>query len=173
MSSSPIACVASGNAHAKASAAARLTNRRIRPPPARSNEGLERVVTGLRRSGKRRNPDSNRSVRLDQPGLEEPLDVAAAARLLEPCQDPLALDDVERRHALEVEALGQIGSLLAVDAVDLERFVIPALLQDLGEEPVHAPAPPGLRRVEEDEPRLFQLYRRGDGHQAETPLRST
>src|SRR5213078_162688 len=69
-----------------------------------------------------------------QPGLQEGLDLAATARLLEPCADRLALDDDERRKGRDVEAIDQVGSLFAGDAVELERLVVSPPLQHLGEE---------------------------------------
>src|SRR3954451_10883514 len=70
----------------------------------------------------------------------EALDLAAAARLLEPGADDLVLDDDERRHRLDLEPLYEVRPLLLVDAVELERSVIPAPLQHLGKEALDAAA---------------------------------
>ena len=69
-----------------------------------------------------------------EPGSEEALDLPAAARLLEPGADDLVLDDDERRHGVDAEALHEIGTLLLVDAVELEGAVVPPALEHLGEE---------------------------------------
>src|SRR5687767_4217096 len=95
-----------------------------------------------------------RYLQLGQPGLEKALDVPAAAGLLEPGADDLALDDVQRRDALDIEPLCEVRMLLAVDAVELEGVVVLALLEHLREEAVDAAAATGLGRVEEHEPWL-------------------
>ena len=75
-----------------------------------------------------------------EPGREEALDLAAAARPLKAGADDLVLDDDEGRHRLDAEALDEVGTLLLVHPVQLEGAVIPAPLENLGEEPLGATA---------------------------------
>jgi hypothetical protein len=89
-----------------------------------------------------------------QPGREKPLDVAAAARPLQARSDLPSLDDDERRQLVDGEALDEIRPFFARDAVQPERAVVPAALQDLSEEALDSPALAGEGGVEEDEPRL-------------------
>src|SRR5205823_4266471 len=77
-----------------------------------------------------------------QPGGEEALDVAAATRSLEPAGHGRSLDDHERRHLRDLEAFEQIRSFLLCDAHHLERPVISASLQHLGQEAIHPAALP-------------------------------
>jgi len=50
------------------------------------------------------------------------------------------LDDEERRRRRDAEALDEVRALLLVDPVELERAVVAPALEDLGEEPLGAPA---------------------------------
>ena len=97
-----------------------------------------------------------------EPGREERLDLPAAARFLELRPDLLRLDDDERGQLDDAEALGEVGPLLVVDAVERERPVVAAALEDLREEALDAAAVPGQVRVEEDEPGL--RCPRGNAH---------
>jgi len=66
---------------------------------------------------------------LAQPGREQPLDVAAAARARKAVPDPLVLDHDDRRYLFDPEALGQLGVLVDVDVEQLEGVVVaPPLL---------------------------------------------
>src|SRR5215212_10456637 len=93
---------------------------------------------------------------LVQPGGEEPFDVAAAARRLEPPRHCLALDDDQRRHRLDPEVLEEIRTLFLGHADDLERPVVAATLENLREEPLDTPTMAGQCRMEEDEAGLPQ-----------------
>src|SRR5262249_40460470 len=73
-----------------------------------------------------------------QPGSEEALDLPAAARPFEPGAHGLSFDDDERRHRPDREALDEVRPFLLVDAVELERAVVAASLEHLGEEPFDA-----------------------------------
>ena len=73
-----------------------------------------------------------------QPGSEEALDLAAAARALEPRADDFVLHDDKRRHRLDAEPLHEIGPFLLVDSVQPERAVVPPALQHLRQEPLGA-----------------------------------
>jgi hypothetical protein len=90
-----------------------------------------------------------------QPGREEALDLAAAARLLEPGLYGFALDDDEGRHRQDAEPLDEVGTLLLVHAVELERAVVAPALEYLSQEPFNATAGAGNGRIEEDESRLL------------------
>ena len=87
-------------------------------------------------------------------GREEPLDLTASARLRELRAHALALHDDESRHRVDTEPLDQIGPLPAVDAVELERAVVPSALQNLREESLDAAAAARDAGMEEHEPRL-------------------
>src|SRR5919201_2260163 len=89
--------------------------------------------------------------RLPEPGSEQLLDVAAAARGLEPALHALVLDDHDGRHLADAEALGQFGVLVDVDVVELERPVVAPPLQHLREVPLDATRAAGVPRVEEHE----------------------
>src|SRR5204862_5829717 len=91
-----------------------------------------------------------------QPGREEALDLATAARPLEAGPHDLVLDDDERRHRLHAEALHEVGTLFLVDAIEPERAVVAAALKNLGEEPFDAPAGAGDGRIEEHQARLLR-----------------
>jgi hypothetical protein len=105
--------------------------------------------------GRRAEPESL------QPGREEALDLPAAARPLEARAHGLAFDDDEGRHGGDREALDEVGALLFVDAVELERAVVAASLEYLGEEPFDTATGARDRRVEEDEPGLLGSECRG------------
>src|SRR5207245_6403376 len=75
-----------------------------------------------------------RSARPLQPRAEAALDVTAAPRLAERSADAPVLDDDERRDPVHAEALEELGVFLLGDAMQHEGLVIPAALQDLGEE---------------------------------------
>jgi hypothetical protein len=92
-----------------------------------------------------------------QPGGEEALDVAAAARPLEAPRDGTPLHDDQGRHRLDLEVLQQVRALLLRDADDLERPVVAPSLQHLGKEPLHTSTMSGQCRVEEDQPGLLLL----------------
>ena len=92
-----------------------------------------------------------------QPGSEQLLDLAAAARLVEPRAHGAFLNDDECREVLDAEALDQLGMLILVDEDDAERGVVPASLQHLREESLHAAALARKRRGEEDQPRRVAL----------------
>ena len=70
-----------------------------------------------------------------QPGSEEALDLPATARPLEAGADDLSLDDDERRHRGDAEALDEVGPFMLVDPVELERPVVAPALEYLSEEP--------------------------------------
>ena len=89
-----------------------------------------------------------------EPGLQEAFDVAAAARPLQAPRDTPPVDDDEGRHRLDLEVLEQIRALFLGDMDDVERAVVPAPLQYLGEKPFDAPTMAGQRRVKEDQARL-------------------
>jgi predicted oxidoreductase len=89
-----------------------------------------------------------------EPGSEKALDLPAAARALEAGADDLVLDDDEGRHRVDPKALDEVGALLLVDAVELERAVVPAALEHLREEPFGTTAGAGNGRIEEHQPRL-------------------
>ncbi len=90
-----------------------------------------------------------------KPGSEEALDVLAASRLFQASADLLSLEHREGRHGLDAEALRELGARVAVDPVELERAVVPAALQHLGQESLHAAAAPGRGIEEEDEAGLL------------------
>ena len=69
---------------------------------------------------------------------QEALDLPAAARPLEAGAHDLVLDDDERRHRRDAEALDEVRALLLVDPVELERAVVASALQYLGEEALDA-----------------------------------
>ena len=75
-----------------------------------------------------------------EPGREEALDLAAPARPLEAGADDLVLDDHEGRHRLDAEALDEVGPLLLVHPVELERAMVPPPLEHLSEETLGATA---------------------------------
>jgi hypothetical protein len=56
---------------------------------------------------------------------------------------------------LHAEPLDEVGSLLLVDSVELERAVVAPALEYLGEEPFDAAARARDRRVEEDQSGLL------------------
>ena len=122
-----------------------------------------RPVPGTGRGSWRQVLGSDPETRLIQPGGEEALDLAAAARPLEPRCDGLALDDDERRHLGDPEALDEIGPVLLGDTEDPEGPVVSAPLQDLGQKALDAAALTGQARVEEDQPRLL-ARQCGGGH---------
>src|SRR5207237_4208999 len=84
-----------------------------------------------------------------QPGREELLDLAAAARRDEACRHALALEHADRRHGLDAEALEQLRTFLLRDGVEQERRVVAPTLKHLGEESLHAAAAAGRVRMEE------------------------
>lgn len=68
-----------------------------------------------------------------QPGSEEPLDVSAATRSLEAALDALSLDHHDRGQLADVKALSEVGVLIDVDVLQLERLVVTPPLQHLRE----------------------------------------
>jgi len=96
-----------------------------------------------------------------QPGSEEALDLPAAARPLEACAHGLTFDDDKRRHRGDGEALDEVRTLFFVDAVELERAVIAASLEYLGEEPFDTATGARDGRVEKDQPGLLDSECRG------------
>src|SRR5438309_2653753 len=92
---------------------------------------------------------------LVQPGRQELLDVAAAARACEPGPDRLSLHDHERLHLVHGEPLEQVRPFLLRNTENLERAVVSTALEHLGEEALHPAAVPGQARVEEDEARFL------------------
>src|SRR5436190_4008498 len=92
---------------------------------------------------------------LVQPGRQELLDVAAAARTCEPAPDRLSFHDYERRHLVHGEPLEQVRPFLLRDAENLEGAVVSTALENLGQEALHPAAVPGQARVEEDEARFL------------------
>src|SRR5207244_4060070 len=95
------------------------------------------------------------SVPLLEPGRQEALDLAAAARLLEPGLHDFVLNDDERRHRLYAESLDEVRPLLLVNTVELEGAVVAPALENLGEEPFDATTGARDRRIEEHEPGLL------------------
>jgi hypothetical protein len=104
-----------------------------------------------------------------QPGGEEALDLSAAAGPLEAAGDGAALDDEQRRHALDSEALEQVGAFLLRDSHERESAVVAATLQHLREESLDTPTMAGQCRVEEDKPRLW-LYGWADRRHVAPPV---
>ena len=68
-----------------------------------------------------------------EPGQEALPDVAAAARSLEPRLDAPVVDDQDRGHALDAEALGEVGSPVDRDAHEVEGVVVATALEHLGD----------------------------------------
>ncbi len=58
-----------------------------------------------------------------QPGRQETLDFAAAARTLQPSRYGFAFDHNESRNRLDLEPLEQVRPLLLRDQHDVERAV--------------------------------------------------
>src|SRR3954452_24419961 len=92
-----------------------------------------------------------------QPGGEEALDVAAAARPHEAAGDRTPLHDDQGRQRLDLEVLQQVRAFFLRNADVLERPVVAPSLQHLGKEPLYTSTMTGQCRVEEDEPRLLLL----------------
>lgn len=78
-----------------------------------------------------------------EPGSEKPLDRLAARWVDDPPLDLPVRDDYEGRHLVDPEALVRPGPLLDIDPLQLERRVVGAPLEYLGEEAVDAPTAPG------------------------------
>jgi hypothetical protein len=87
---------------------------------------------------------------LAEPGRQEAFDLPTGGRLLQAALDALPRDDRQRRRRADLEALDQIGALICIDLIQLERAVISSALEDLCEKALHAAAAAGGRRVEED-----------------------
>jgi hypothetical protein len=64
------------------------------------------------------------------------------------------VNDNERRRRADTEALNKVRSLGDLDAVDNERLVVPATLQDLGEVAVYPARFPVAGVIENQEARL-------------------
>ncbi len=73
------------------------------------------------------------------------LELAATARGDDPLAEFPALDDTDRRYFLDLELRREVRPLVDRHADDLERFVVPPPLQDLGDEALHAAAATRLR----------------------------
>src|SRR5919109_2780347 len=95
-----------------------------------------------------------RAQSLLEPGREEALNLAAAARLLEPGRQLRAFDHRERRHVVHTKPRREDRLGLDVDTVELERLVVSPTLKHLREECLDAPAAAGARAEEEDQARL-------------------
>jgi len=110
-------------------------------------------------------PGRIRFPELPEPGAEEALDHLTAAWLHKATAHMIVLDNDERGCAFDAKALDEVGSLVLVDAVELEGGVVVSALQHLGEEPVDAAGRARDRRVEEDEPGPVRWWN-GGGHVA-------
>jgi ferritin-like metal-binding protein YciE len=104
-------------------------------------------------------PAARPAALLLEPGSEEALDLATAARPLEPRPHELPLHDDECRHGLDAETFDQVGALDLVDAIEPERAVVAAALQYLRQESLHTAAVARDGRVEKDEPGLGGHHR--------------
>src|SRR5437868_601996 len=129
----------------------------LRSPTAqpRRNSTCRRAAGG--RSS--RSPTQRSSNASLKPGREEVLDVFASAGE-QTSLHAAVLDHAQRRQLFDAKLLRELGPLVDVDVVDLERFVVPASLEHLREVRLDAAATARLVRVEEDEARLLALQYR-------------
>src|SRR5579862_1523429 len=94
-----------------------------------------------------------------QPGVELRFELATAARGDDPLAKLPVLHDADRREILDAELLREVRPFVDRHPHELERVVVAAALQHLRDEALDAPATPGLRGEEEDEPRSLARSR--------------
>jgi hypothetical protein len=85
-----------------------------------------------------------------KPGLEKRFDISAAARADQSGPNLFPLDDDQCGERFDLESLEQVGTLLAGNAIELERSVVAATLQNLRQKTLRASTRARLRRVEEN-----------------------
>ena len=88
-----------------------------------------------------------------KPGRERLLDRLHAAGRFDPSALSAALDNDDCRDRADAEALDDLGMVLDENADELERVVVPASLEDLGQVGVDVSRAAGGLAVEVDEPR--------------------
>src|SRR5947208_9344598 len=88
-----------------------------------------------------------------EPGGEQALDVAAAARRREATLNLLAVDDDQGRHLVDPESCGELGLFLDLDAVQAKGVVVTAALEHLREIALDPARLPRAAGVEEHETR--------------------
>jgi hypothetical protein len=71
-----------------------------------------------------------------KPGREEALDLPTASRLREAGRDRPLFHHDERRQLVDPEVLDEVRTLLLLDAIEVERSVVPPALEHLREEPL-------------------------------------
>lgn len=80
-----------------------------------------------------------------EPRLQLLLELLAAARRNDTPNQLPPLDDADRRHLSDAELLGEVEPPIDRHAHKVERVVVAAPLQHLGDESLDPPATAGLR----------------------------